>query len=468
MRVGDSVEINGLLWRIQDYDAPTDLYMLEDGTGRLMSMTAPDLIRYMHKWQKKQKAQAQSIGPATTYSTGYITSSGALTPQNLKQAYASLQQIQVNQNQYTGQWTIVDLDDEDKPPTNGDGPNDDDNMAYKPLNKGDVIEDVKSGGKRKWLVLGRREDEYYDLQFEGKKIQWSQRDYQNAMRSKAVRIIRAKEPQKALKLSELDKAVLRPEAREDVIAVIMQAHKKELIFDTWGLGETVEYGKGIGMLFEGGPGTGKTWLAHCIAKALGQELMVVTTGQIQSSLAGQTNKNIENAFKAAREGNHILFLDECDSFIADRKHLGMILGSEINTILTCIEKAEGITILATNRIENLDPALDRRLALILNFPKPNLEERKKIWEILIPKKMPLGEGVSVDTLAENKLTGGMIKNVLLAAARLAAAADSKEVEKRHFDRAIDRVKKSENRMGQRGNNGLGVVDYVMSGDSTGT
>jgi len=446
MNIGDLVEIRGDVYLIRDYDITTNVYKLENPAGNppMIIMEEAELKYHVAKW----RAQAQSIGPTTTSSGNDWQTTAAITDYQIQQLYRIL-----NTENHS-------------PPTYGDGPNDDDNMAYKPLNKGDIIEDTK--GTRKWLVLGRAKDgSSYDLQFEGNKIKWSHPDYENAMRTKAIKVTRAKEPVKALKLDELDKVVLKPEAREDIIAAIMQAHKKELIFETWGLGETVEYGKGLGLLFYGGPGTGKTWGAHCIAKALGQELMVVTTGQIQSSLAGQTNKNIENAFKAAREGNHILFLDECDSFIADRKHLGMILGSEINTILTCIEKAEGITILATNKIESLDPALERRLALILEFPKPNLEQRRKIWETLIPKKFPLGEDVTLDTLAENKLTGGMIKNVLLAAARLAASGDAKVVTKEHFEKAIARTKASENKMGTRGAQGGGVVDYVMNGDAGG-
>ncbi len=463
MNTGDAVEIHGILFVIIGYNSTTDTYTLDDGVRRTI-MSRQDLQQHWDVWQKKKQQQAGSITGTYTYNTWPTQPMNVVASSGTVGGITNSQWQQLNQIAQGG-WVIQTVDN--APPTNGDGPYDLETMAYKPLNKGDIIEDA-NGSKRKWLVLGRSPDgESYSLQFDGKKIKWSKAEYENAMRSKAIKVTRVKEAPKALKLAELDKVVLKPEAREDILAVIMQAHKKELIFDTWGLGETIEYGKGIGMLFYGGPGTGKTWGAHCIAKALGQELMVVTTGQIQSSLAGQTNKNIENAFKAAREGNHILFLDECDSFIADRKHLGMILGSEINTILTCIEKAEGITILATNRIENLDPALERRLALILEFPKPNLEQRKTIWQTLIPKKMPLGKGVSVDTLAEMKMTGGMIKNVLLAAARLAASGDAKTVEMAHFTRAMDRVKQSENKMGQRGNNGMGVVDYVMSGDSTG-
>jgi SpoVK/Ycf46/Vps4 family AAA+-type ATPase len=125
----------------------------------------------------------------------------------------------------------------------------------------------------------------------------------------------------------------------------------------------------------------------------------------------------------------------------------MILGGEINTLLTEIEKTEGIVILATNRIENLDAALERRISLIVEFPEPTFEQRQVIWEKTIPKKMPLNKDVKLDKLSEYKLTGGQIKNAVLQAARLALAEDAKAVNEQHFENAIKRINKSKNLMG---------------------
>lgn len=273
--------------------------------------------------------------------------------------------------------------------------------------------------------------------------------------------VKTKKKVEKLDHSHLEKVSLKPEVRKDIVAALAQGSKRELIFDTWGLGETIEYGRGLSFLFWGPPGTGKTWTARCIARAVGRELMTVTVGQIQSSLAGETNKNIEKAFKAAKEGDKVLFLDEADSFIGDRKYLGMILSSEINTLLQEIEKFEGIVILATNMIGSLDPALERRLALIVEFKNPTLEERKDIWKMILPKKFPMDKDVTVDALAEHKLTGGLIKNVLLHAARLAAADGHKSVGMAHFTTAITRVREGQGKMGTRGMQA--VVDYHIGG-----
>ncbi len=251
----------------------------------------------------------------------------------------------------------------------------------------------------------------------------------------------------SLDFSPLSRLIIAPEAKEEIVSVLKQHEHSQQIFEEWGLGDVIEYGRGMSFLFYGPPGTGKTWAAHCIAKSLGKELLVLSAGEIQSSEPGAANRNIEQAFRSAKGSKKVLFMDECDSIISSRDGVGMVLGSEINTLLTEIEKFEGVCILATNRIEELDEALERRISLILEFPEPNYDQRNGIWERMLPKKMPLGKDVTVEALSEHKLTGGQIKNVVLQAARLALANNAKKVELEHFESAIARVQKSKSLMG---------------------
>lgn len=250
-----------------------------------------------------------------------------------------------------------------------------------------------------------------------------------------------------LDFAPLSRLILAIEAKEEIVSVLKQHDHSKQIFEEWGLGEVIEYGRGMTFLFYGPPGTGKTWGAHCIAKCLGKELLIVGSAEIQSSEPGAANRNIKRAFADAKSKSKILFLDECDSLIASRADVGMVLSSEINTLLTEIEKFEGVVILATNRVEELDEALERRIALIIEFPEPNFEQRQGIWGVMLPKKMPIEKDVTAEKLAEHKLTGGQIKNVVLQAARLALSSDSKKVGLKHFESAIARVHKSKSLMG---------------------
>ncbi len=259
-------------------------------------------------------------------------------------------------------------------------------------------------------------------------------------------------PQVKIDEKKLDALVIDQSDKDDILAVLRQHKYAAKMFDTWGLSEVIEYGRGMTFMFHGGPGTGKTWAAHCIAKALGTKLHVVSAAEIQSQEPGAANRNIQSAFAKAHKEKLVLFLDECDSLIANRQELGMVLASEVNTLLTEIEKSEGVVILATNMVEHMDAALERRLSLILEFKNPTEAMRCDIWAKLIPKKMPLTTEVVITELAKHALTGGQIKNVVLQAARLALSQNQKRVSMANFQAAITRLKASQGKMGSRPRN----------------
>lgn len=252
---------------------------------------------------------------------------------------------------------------------------------------------------------------------------------------------------KELDLAHLDKLILEDETKQEIIAVLKQHRMMNKIFVEWGLEDIIEYGRSMSMLFYGPPGTGKTWAGNCIAKAMGRELMVITAAEIQTSEPGGANRNIVAAFEQAKKTKSVLFFDECDSLITDRKHVGIILASEINSLLTALEKYEGVVIFATNRADTLDPAMERRISLMVEFKNPDQATRVDIWKMMLPEKMPLEPGLTAEKLAKFDLTGGYIKNVLLNAARYAATEDSPYVSKKHFAKAIKRVTGSKGLMG---------------------
>lgn len=265
--------------------------------------------------------------------------------------------------------------------------------------------------------------------------------------------------------THLDRLVLDDGIKGEILSTLKQVENHDKIFTEWGLGDVIDYGKGMTFMFYGLPGTGKTFGATLIAKALGKELLILSASEIQSSEPGAANRSIEQAFKTAKDKKKVLFLDECDSLIFNRQMLGMVLASEVNTLLTCIEKFEGVLILATNRVEDMDSALERRISLIVEFPMPNKAQRLQIWKKLIPEKMPV-KNVDFDRLANHEISGGLIKNAVLGAARLAAADKSDYVQHEHFDKAVTRVLSSTGIMGND-KNPRGRVDVgVGRGSST--
>lgn len=238
---------------------------------------------------------------------------------------------------------------------------------------------------------------------------------------------------------KLTAVVLPAEIKQDITAQIIMHNEKDRLFKDWGLGDVIEYGRATALLFHGGPGTGKTYMARKIAEALGVEMISAMFGDMQSPMPGEYEANLRGKFAEAKKKNAILFFDECDGILQSRVGMGQIMSAENNCLLQEIEKYEGVLILATNRVTTLDEALERRLSLVIEFPAPDEEARRAIWRGHLPEKMPLGEDVQIDTLAQFELTGGQIKNVVLNAARFAVAADKKAVDANDFAQAVQRV-----------------------------
>jgi len=176
-----------------------------------------------------------------------------------------------------------------------------------------------------------------------------------------------------------------------------------------GLSEAFGYGAGLTCLFYGLSGTGKTMLAHGLANHLGCQLFSVNIGSLQHADISFEDA-MQYIFREARLAGGIVFLDECDDLFKDDSY-------ESRTFLIEVEKAECITVLATNKTVKMDPALDRRISLKIPFTLPGEEERVSIWQALLPKGMDYGSDVDLKDLAKKyHFTGGLIKNSLLMAA----------------------------------------------------
>lgn len=232
---------------------------------------------------------------------------------------------------------------------------------------------------------------------------------------------------------------IRKPSKELFASVIIEDYKKQLvlealsmvenqtlIFDKWGFGKTVEKGKGVSMLFYGAPGTGKTLMGEAIAQYLGKSLQVVTASDILDKYVGQSEQNIADIFSNAKD--KVLLFDECDSLLNERGNARASWEvSQVNVLLHELEEFEGVSIFTTNHTRNLDKALDRRIALKVQFELPNAELRAAIWQRMFPKEAPLAKDVQWDLLAEFPITGGYIKNAVLRAARIAAFRNSHEI-----------------------------------------
>ncbi|MBN2496203.1 MAG: ATP-binding protein [Deltaproteobacteria bacterium] len=220
----------------------------------------------------------------------------------------------------------------------------------------------------------------------------------------------------------MDQLVLSGRVRRALDLAAAHARHAAVLVRDWGLGEVIAYGRAVSLLFCGPPGVGKTACAEALACELGRPILVADYARIQNCYVGMTEKNIVRTFREAARAGAVLFWDEADAMFYDRDMAGHSWEvRDVNVLLQELERFEGICILATNRMRSLDPALRRRIALEVEFERPDRAMRRAIWQKLMPARMPVCEDVDLERLSAAELTGGEIKNVVLNAARLALA-----------------------------------------------
>lgn len=222
--------------------------------------------------------------------------------------------------------------------------------------------------------------------------------------------------------------ILPPGPKEDLAAALENVRSAGLIFGQWGFGEAAHCGDGAILLFEGPPGTGKTFAAEAIAGELKRPLLRASIEKLTSKWFGKTEKAISRLFREAARQTAVLLLDEADSLLSTRHAEDPSwVARHVNVLLQEVEAFKGILVLTTNRAAVLDPALERRLTARVHFPVPGPDERERLWQVSLPKTAPVRGGVDFRTLAEHHvLTGSQIRSACLAAARRAAMRTGEE------------------------------------------
>ena len=237
--------------------------------------------------------------------------------------------------------------------------------------------------------------------------------------------------------------VLPPDQVEQLRELSRQARYRHVVLGEWGFEGKLSLGKGLSALFSGPPGTGKTMAAEVIANDLGLDLYRIDLSQVVSKYIGETEKNLDRLFTGARAGHAILFFDECDALFGKRTSVqdahDRYANIEIAYLLQKMEEHDGVSILATNLRQNLDVAFTRRLTFIVEFPFPDEQSRRRIWDIIWPAAVPRSPDLDLDFMATQfKLAGGAVKNIAVSAAFLAAAEENPQVRIEHLLHATRR------------------------------
>ena len=204
------------------------------------------------------------------------------------------------------------------------------------------------------------------------------------------------------------------------------------------------------ILFEGPPGTGKTYMAKAMAREAGVPFFFVSSSAFQSMYYGQTNRKIRSYFKALREaarkeGGAIGFIEEIDAIGGARSGMGSGrsegISGVVNELLIQLQSfdeptramkfrgffidrlnrflaperqlrkpkpvpANVLVVGATNRASDLDPALLRpgRFDRTIHVGLPGRSDRMDIIDYYLSKKAHTAE---LDDPAKRATLGAM-------------------------------------------------------------
>lgn len=151
----------------------------------------------------------------------------------------------------------------------------------------------------------------------------------------------------------------------------------------------------------GPSGTGKSEFARHLSEVLDKTLLVKRASDLLDPYVGMTEKHIKGMFDQALENDAVLLLDEADSFLRERGRANQAWEvSQVNELLTQMERFEGIFICSTNLMDNLDQASLRRFDLKIKFDYLKPEQG---WELFQQVVSDLGDVFSEPKVWEQKV-----------------------------------------------------------------
>ncbi|GIQ80312.1 26S proteasome subunit P45 [Kipferlia bialata] len=204
-----------------------------------------------------------------------------------------------------------------------------------------------------------------------------------------------------------------------------------------------------GVLLWGPPGTGKTLLARAVAHHTDCTFIRVSGGELVQKYIGEGSRMVRELFIMARaHAPSIIFMDEVDSIGASRGTASK--ASEVQrTMMELLNQLDGFepvdnikVIMATNRIDILDPALLRpgRIDRKIEFPHPTEAARLDILKIHsrhmnVTRDVDMG---AVATMAA-KCSGADLKAVCTEAGMQSVREGRPHVTMQDFETAVARI-----------------------------
>ncbi|EGX89751.1 ATPase, AAA-type, core [Cordyceps militaris CM01] len=182
----------------------------------------------------------------------------------------------------------------------------------------------------------------------------------------------------------------------------------------------VSYGRGAVMLLSGGPGTGKTLTAQVVAEKLRAPLFKMNAGDLGSS-PDAVEKRLYHYMGLVSRWRAILVLKDCDVFLAKRTKHDLVRNHMVSIFLRMLEYNEGIVILTTNCITDIDPAFRDRIPLV-EYPNLGVAARRFVWDTFLARVGGSVGAKGLNVLSKIDLNGRQIDNMVRMADLMAEQA----------------------------------------------
>ncbi|KAI8388484.1 26S proteasome subunit P45 [Radiomyces spectabilis] len=206
-----------------------------------------------------------------------------------------------------------------------------------------------------------------------------------------------------------------------------------------------------GVILYGVPGTGKTLLAKAVANQTSATFLRIVGSELIQKYLGDGPKLVRELFRVAEENApSIVFIDEIDA--VGTKRYDSTSGGEREiqrTMLELLNQLDGFdsrgdvkVIMATNKIDSLDPALIRpgRIDRKIEFPLPDVKTKRRIFNIHT-SRMTLSDDVDLEefVMSKDDLSGADIKAICTEAGLLALRERRMKVVAEDFRKAREKV-----------------------------
>ncbi|KAI7894915.1 P-loop containing nucleoside triphosphate hydrolase protein [Mucor mucedo] len=206
-----------------------------------------------------------------------------------------------------------------------------------------------------------------------------------------------------------------------------------------------------GVILYGIPGTGKTLLAKAVANQTSATFLRIVGSELIQKYLGDGPKLVRELFRVAEENApSIVFIDEIDAIGTKRYDSTSGGEREIQrTMLELLNQLDGFdsrgdvkVIMATNKIDSLDPALIRpgRIDRKIEFPLPDVKTKRRIFNIHT-SRMTLSDDVDLEefVMSKDDLSGADIKAICTESGLMALRERRMKVVADDFRKAREKV-----------------------------